>query len=129
MFDDGFCDLRASAVARAQEQQSRPSSWSHGQIGLRRTKRQAGMERHTRCAKEIPAAEQISAVVDVTAVGRASAAADDAGVPQPGQVVGNQVLRLSEKLHEFADAAIAASELAHQTPSQRIAEQSEDLRR
>jgi hypothetical protein len=44
-------------------------------------------------------------------------------------VVGDQVLRLPDQLHELADAAIAATKLADQLPSQRIAEQPEDLRR
>ena len=43
-------------------------------------------------------------------------------------MVGDQVLRLPDELHELADPAIAAAELDDQLPSQRIAEQSEDLR-
>ena len=87
------------------------------------------MEREPGFAEEVPAAEQVGPVVDVATVGRASAGADDAGAPELRQVVGDQVLRLPDELHELADTAIAATELADQLPSQRIAEQPEDLRR
>ena len=86
------------------------------------------MEREPGFAQKVPAAEQVGPVVDVATVGRASAGVDDASVPELRQVVGHHVLRLPEQLHEFADTAIAATELADQLPSQRIAEQSEDLR-
>ena len=87
------------------------------------------MEREPGFAEKVPAAEQIGPVVDVAPVGRASAGADDAGVPELRQVVGDEVLRLPDQLHELADTTIAATELADQLPSQRIAEQPEDLRR
>ena len=87
------------------------------------------MERAPGFAEQVPAAEQVGPVVDVATVGRASAGADDAGVPELRQVVRDQVLRLPDQLHELADPAIAATELADQLPSQRIAEQREDLRR
>ena len=87
------------------------------------------MEREPGFAEKVPAAEQVGPVVDVAAVSRASAGADDAGVSELRQVVGDQVLRLPDQLHELADTAIAATELADQLPSQRIAEQPEDLRR
>jgi hypothetical protein len=87
------------------------------------------MERETGVAKKIPAAEQIGPVVHVATVRRASAGADDAGVPELREVVGDQVLRLPGELHELADAAIATTELDDQLPSQRIAEQPEDSRR
>ena len=87
------------------------------------------MEREPGFAEKVATAEQIGLVVDVAAVGRASAGADDAGVPELRQVVGDHVLRLPDELHELADTAIAATELDDQLPAQRIAEQSEDLRR
>ena len=87
------------------------------------------MERGPGFAEKVPAAEQIGPVVDVATVSRASAGADDAGMAELSQVVGDQVLRLPDELHELADTAIAATELADQLPSQRIAEQPEDLRR
>ena len=87
------------------------------------------MEREPGLAEQVPAAEQIGPVVDVATVGRTSAGADDAGMPQLRQVVGDQVLRLPDELHELADPAIAATELADQLPTQRIARAAEDLRR
>ena len=87
------------------------------------------MQRAPGFAEKVPAAEQIGPVVDVAAVSRAAAGADDAGVSELRQVVRDQVLRLPDVLHELADAAIASTELDDQLPSQRIAEQPEDLRR
>jgi len=80
-------------------------------------------------AEEVAAAEQIGPVVDVATVSGASAGADDAGVSELRQVVGDQVLRLPDELHELANSAVAATELDDELPSQRIAEQPEDLRR
>ena len=87
------------------------------------------MERAPGVAEEVPAAEQVGPVVDVAAVGRAAAGADDAGAPELRQVVRDQVLRLADELHELADAAIAAAELGDELPAQRVGEQSEDRRR
>ena len=86
------------------------------------------MEREPGFAEQVPAAEQVGAVVDVATVGRASAGADDAGLPEFRQVVGHHVLGLAEQLHELTDTAIAATEFADELPAERIAEQSEDLR-
>ena len=70
------------------------------------------MERAPGFAEKVPTAEQIGAVVDIAGVSRASAGADDAGVPELRQVVGDQVLRLPDELHELANTAIATTELA-----------------
>ena len=87
------------------------------------------MEREAGVAEEVAATEEIGAVVDVAAIGRASARADDAGVPELRQVVGDDVLRLPDELYQLADPTIAATELADQLPAEWFAEQSEDLRR
>jgi hypothetical protein len=87
------------------------------------------MERAPGFAEKVPTADQIGPVVDVATVSRASAGADDAGVPELRQVVRDQVLRLPDELHELPYAAIAATELDDQLPSQWIAQQPEDLRR
>jgi hypothetical protein len=50
-------------------------------------------------------------------------------MPQLGQVVRDQVLRLRNEVHELTDAAIAAAELADQLPPEWVAEQSQDLGR
>ena len=42
-------------------------------------------------------------------------------------MVGDQVLRLAHQPHELAHTTITATELDDQLPSQRIAEQPEDL--
>ena len=70
------------------------------------------MERESGFAEKIPAAEQIGPVVDIAAVSRASSGTDDAGAPELRQMVGDQVLGLADELHELADTAIAATELA-----------------
>src|SRR4051794_12726216 len=87
------------------------------------------MQRAPGFAEKVPTAEQIGPVVDVATVGRASAGADEPGVPEFRQVVGDQVLRLPDEVHELADAPIAATELHDELPSQRIAQQPKDLRR
>src|SRR5207244_5967504 len=107
-FDESFGDLGAGAVAGAQEQQSRSSPSRLDVVRCRRREREPGMEREPGFAEKVPAAEQIGPVIDVAAVSRASAGADDAGVSELGQVVGDQVLRFPDELHEFADTAIAA---------------------
>ncbi len=85
------------------------------------------MKRQPRVAEKVAAAEQIGLVVDVAAIGRASAGADDAGAPEFAQVVRDQVLGLAGELHEFADSAVAATELHDDLPAQRIAQKPEDF--
>jgi hypothetical protein len=126
VLDERFGDLRAGAVAGAQEQQSRASASWLGDIRRRRRDGKTGVQRVPGVAEEVAAAQQIGAVVDVAAVGRAAARGDDAGLAELLQVVGDQVLRLADELDELADAPIAAPELVDQLPAQRIAEQPED---
>ena len=129
VFNEGFGDLRAGAVAGAQKQQSRSSPPRLESVWLRRREREPGVEREPRFAEKVLTAEQIGPVVDVATVSRASAGADDVGLSELRQVVGDQVLRLAHELHELANTPIAATEFADQLPTQRIAEQSENLRR
>ena len=129
MLDEGLGDLGAGAVAGAQEQQPRSSPSRLDLVWWRRREREPGMEREPGVAEKVPAAEQVGPVVDVATVGRAASGADDTGVAEFRQVVGHQVLRLPDQLHELADPAVATTELADQLPSQRIAQQPEDLRR
>ena len=99
VFDEGFGDLGAGAVAGAQEQQSRssPSAAATSSEWRGRREREPGMEREPGFAEQVPAAEQVGPVVDVATVGRASAGADDAGLPELRQVVRDQVLRLARR--------------------------------
>ena len=129
MFDESLRHLGAGAVAGAQEQQSRSSPSRLDVARRRRREREPGMERQAGIAEKVTAAEQIGPVVDVTAVSRASAGADDSGTSKLRQVVGDHVLRLPDELHELADPAIATTQLDDQLPSQRIAEQPKDVRR
>ena len=127
------CSTRASAICeRALLPVHRNSSRALARLGAtsagwRRREREPGMQRAPGVAEEVPAAKQIGPVVDVATVSRAAAGADDAGVSELRQVVRDQVRRLPDQLHELADTAIAATELANQLPAQRIAEQAEDL--
>src|SRR5437763_1394400 len=129
VFDEGFGDLGAGAVAGAQEQQPRSSPSRLDVVRRHRRDREPGMERAPGFAEQIPAAEQIGAVVHVATVSGASTGAHDAGAAELRQVVGDQVLRLPDDLHELADSAVAPTELDDDLPSQRITEQAEDLRR
>ena len=84
----------------------------------------------TRCfAEEISASQQIGPVVNVASIRRTATGNDDAGAPKFTQMVRNQVLGLPDELDELSDAAIATAQFDDQLPPQRVAEQSEDLRR
>jgi hypothetical protein len=78
-------------------------------------------------AEEIPAPEQVHAVVHVATVGGAAAGTDQSRPAELPQVVRHQVLRLLDELHELAHPSVAATELGDQLPSQWIAERPEDL--
>jgi hypothetical protein len=83
-----------------------------------------------RCvAEQVAAPEQIGAVVHVPPVGGAAPGADDAGLAELGEVVRDEVLRLAGECDQLADPAIAPTELDHQLPPQRIAQEGEDLGR
>ena len=86
------------------------------------------MEREPGSAEQVATAEQIDPVVDVAAVGRASACVDDADPSEFAQVVGDEVLGLFDELHELSDPTVAATELTHQLPTQRMVEHPDDLR-
>ena len=79
------------------------------------------MERDSRLAEEITAAQQICPVVHVPTVGRAPPSDDDARLAELRQVVRDQVLRFARDLDELTDTTIAPSELTDQMPAQRIA--------
>jgi hypothetical protein len=84
------------------------------------------MECEAGTAEQVATEDQIGAVVDVSTIGRAAPSVDEPRVAQLAEVVGDQVLRLADPLHEFADAPVATAELGQQLPSQRLADQSQD---
>ncbi len=126
VLEQGLGDLGTGAVASTQEQNPSAGPSRRDLAGGRRCEREPGMQRAPGFAEEVPAVKEIGPVVDVATVGGASAGADDAATSKLGQVVRHKVRRLPDELHELSDTAIAASELAEQLPSQRIAEQTED---
>jgi hypothetical protein len=67
------------------------------------------MQRKPSVAEEISTAKEIGPVIDVAPVSRAPPGADDAGLSQLRQVVRDEVLWLSNELHEFTDTAVAAA--------------------
>jgi hypothetical protein len=86
------------------------------------------MQREPGRGEQIPAAGQIGAIVEVAAIGRTPTSGHDATPSEFSEVVGDQVLRLTHQIHQFADAAVAATECDDHLPSQRVTEQPEDLR-
>src|SRR5688500_11686813 len=108
---EGFGDLRAGAVAGAQEEQSRSRSPPRRVASVARRQREPRMERETGFGEKFSGAEQVGPVVDVPPVRRASAGTHDTGLAKLGQVIGDEVLRLLQELHELTDPAIALPEL------------------
>src|SRR5690606_26830303 len=106
VFDERFGDLRTRAVARAEEEQARPTT-ARLHLASRWPRREPGMEEATGVTEQVPTAGQVRPVIDVSAVGGAAAPGDEAGASELGQVIGDDVLRLCHQLHEFADSAIA----------------------
>ena len=80
------------------------------------------MERDASLTEKIAATEQVCSVVDVAAISRAAASADDVQLSEFRQVVRDQVLWLPDQRHKLPNATIASAKLDDDLPSQRIAE-------
>jgi hypothetical protein len=118
-------DLRARAVARAQEERARRSD-----AGARaRGRREAGVQRHAGARQQLAAARQLEDVVRVASVGRAAMHRDQTAVAQLAQVVGDQALAPAGQRAQLADAPVAARQLAQQPPTQWVPGQPEERRR
>ena len=87
------------------------------------------MDRSTDGAHQLRTSIEVGPVVDVASVERAATRRHQARVAQLAQVVRDEVLRLTDQLGQLAHAAIAAGQLRHDPPTQRIAEEPEDRRR
>ena len=117
-------DLRAGAVAGAQEQHVRERG-----AALARGRRQAGVQRRAGARKQFAAAGQIDRVVRVTAVGGAAAHRDEATVAKLAQVIRDKVLAPARQLAELAHSPIAAGQLSQQLPPQGMPRQPQEPRR
>src|SRR4051812_8406513 len=114
-------DLRASAVARAQEEHSSDLRRVPA-LGLRDRRRdEPGMQRRACRRQELATPVEVERVVRVTAVGRAAARRHEATVAQPAQVIRDKALPLPRELAQLADAPVAACQIAQQLPPQRVA--------
>jgi len=109
----GFGHLRAGTVAGAQKQHRCP----HGHPrGWRWRQSQPGMQRRADGGQELPAAGQVQVVVAVPGVGRTASRVDQAGLTQLAQVIGDQVLRLTEQGGQLVHGEVAVRQFADQPP-------------
>jgi hypothetical protein len=123
---------RAAAVSRAHEQHA-PGTLSRGAAPPRHggvgdgagdgAESQPWMQGGGGIGQGVRAAGQVKAVVRVTRVETAAARGDQPARAELAQVVGDEVLRLAERGHQFADPLVAAGKLAQQPPPDRIGEQ------
>ena len=91
-------DLRPGAVAGAEEQDPAPCAAAARRSGVGGgTSRSAGVERPARRGEQVPAAEEVGAVVDVAPVGGAASGGDEPGVAELGEVVRDEVLRRADR--------------------------------
>jgi hypothetical protein len=124
--DERFGDLRAGAVAGAEEEDARRACTTARPSLAGRAERAWGMERGSSLGKQLAAAGEVEAVVGVAAVEGAAPGRNESPRSEPPQVVRNETLRLLERRHQLAHATVAARELAHQAPPQRVAGELED---
>lgn len=85
------------------------------------------MQRRTGCPEQLATVEEVQPVVGVPTVGRASAGGNEAGVAQLSQVVGDEVLGLSEQLRQLTYPPIAAGQLRKQLPALAISDELEEF--
>src|SRR5690606_9221012 len=95
----------------------------------RRREAQARMQARACFTEQVTAVEQIGAVVDVAPVGGAPSRRDETGTAQLAEVVRDEVLRLAGERDELTHAPVAAPELGHELPAERIGDEPEDLGR
>ena len=115
-------DLRAGAVAGAQEQHPRSVPASASISTLRRWRREAQprMQRTSGISQQLAATLELEQVVGVAPVGRAAPAGHQALGPKPTEVVGDEVLRQLEANAQLTNSPIAVREFAQQPPSDRV---------
>src|SRR5215211_4603039 len=126
---EGLGDLRARAVAGAEEEHARERGALPVAAAGTRGWRQAGMQGNTCVRQELAATRQIEHVVAVAAVSGAAALRDKALVAQLTQVVRDQALAPPRRRAELAHTPIAARQLAQEPPPQRMPRQPQKPRR
>jgi hypothetical protein len=87
------------------------------------------MEQTTGLGDHVPTPAQVDAVVHITPVSGTPACARQASLTERCHMVRDGVLRLTNEVHQLTDTTIADGELAHELPTHRIAEHSENFRR
>jgi hypothetical protein len=122
-------DLRAGAVAGAEEEHARSAPASRRFEPRRGGQSKAGVQRCAGLAEQLAAAREVEAVVAVAAVEGAAANRDQSDLPQLPQVVGDERLWLAQRARQLAHAAVAPRELAQQPPAQGVRREPEDRRR
>ena len=88
---------------------------------------ETGMQRVGDRRQEVPAADQVDAVVGVAAVGGAASSGDQPCLAQLGQVVRDEVLGSADQLGELAHPPVAASQLGEDLPPVPVGDELEEL--
>ena len=98
---------------------TRPFGYSgaEGGVGAEAERRVQG---ETDGGQRVRAAVQVQVVVAVAAVEAAASGGDQPAAPQQPQMVGDQVLRLTGQLDQFADPVVACGQFGQQPPPQRV---------
>ena len=130
LLDECLGDLRACAVAGAQEQHPSPTT----RTVIARFERaprgdtQRRMERTRSRLERLAAGDQVDGVVAVAAVRRAAADRHQAAVAQQSQVIRDQALRFVDQRRQLRHRPITAHQFVQQTPSNRVRRQAHERR-
>jgi hypothetical protein len=87
------------------------------------------MQRTAGASQQLGAAIQLEQVVGVSPVGCAAPARHHTPVPEPAEVIGNEILRQLQPRAELADAPIAVRQLDQQPPPDWVAREPKKARR
>ena len=87
------------------------------------------MQRARGVGQQVADPFEIDEVIGVAAVGGAAARRDQAGPAQQAEVVGNQVLRVTEERGQLVHLPVAAGQLAQQLPAQWMRGKTQELQR
>ena len=128
LFGERLRHLRTRAVAGAQEQHPRRCGGTPA-VTWARGRDQTRMQRSAGARQQLAAAREIEDVVGVATVRRAAAHRDDTPVSQLAQVVRDEALAAARERAQLPHAPIAACQLAHQPPPQRMPREPQKPRR
>jgi hypothetical protein len=130
VLDQRLGHLRAGGVAGAQEQHTRPvRPWSTCWLDRQALEADRWVQGSSRGSQQLSTTADVDAVVGVAPISRAVPGRHQAHCAQLTQVIRDETLGLANQLAEVADTSVAASELAQQSPTQRIGDELEEVKR